>query len=95
MADEHAGVIDGQVGQAVLPGVGQVLRQAQVALVHIGVACGGGEAHAVQLVKKLLVDFHAEQAAEQAVRCGALLDQFDQIIHGSLLCGGVGVLGHG
>ena len=95
MADEHAGVVDGQVGQAILPGVGQVLRQTQVSFVHIGVACGGGEAHAVQVVEQLLVDFHTEQAAEQAVRCGALLDQLDQLVHGSLLCGGVGVLGHG
>ena len=60
VADEHPGVVHGQVGQAVLPGVGQVLRQAQVALVHVGIARGGGEAHAVQLVKQLLVDFHAE-----------------------------------
>ena len=95
MADEHPGVVHGQVGQAVLPGVGQVLRQAQVALVHVGVARGGGEAHAMQLVEQLLVDFHTEQAAEQAVRCGALFDQLDQLVHGSLLCGGVGVLSHG
>ena len=93
VADEHARVIHGQVGQAVLPGVGQVLRQAQVTLVNIGVARGGGEAHTVQLVKQFLVDFRAEQAAEQAVRCGTLLNQLDKLVHGCLF-GGVGVLGH-
>ena len=81
VADEGAHVVDGQVGDGVFPGVGQVARDAQVALVHVGIAGGGGEAHAAQLLEHLFVDFNAEQARQQTVRGGALLVDLDELVH--------------
>ena len=99
VSDEHAHVVDGEVGDAVVPGVAQVRGQQAVALVHVLVARLGGEAHAAQLVEKGLVHLHAVQARQQAVRGGALLVQFDELLHGRFVdegfgCG-CGCFGHG
>ena len=90
MADEHAHVVDGEVGDAVVPGVAQVRGQQAVAFVHIFVARFGGEAHAVQLVEQGLVNLNAVQARQQAVRGGALLVQLDELLHGSFVGEGFG-----
>ena len=62
VSNEHAHVVDGEVGDAVVPGVAQVRGQQTVAFVHIFVTRVGGEAHAVQLVEQGLVNLHAVQA---------------------------------
>ena len=104
VADEGPHVIDGQVGNGVGVGPGQVGGDGAVAGVHGGVARGGREAHGLQLGQELLVHFHAVEAGEQAVHRGALggeLGQGGQV--GGLLgrggcCGGSGYgvgFGHG
>ncbi len=49
VADEGTHVIDGQIGDGVGVGAGQVGGDGAVAGIHGGIARGGGEAHGLQL----------------------------------------------
>lgn len=104
MADEGAHVIDGQIGDGVGIGAGQVGGDGAVAGIHGGVPRRGGEAHGLQLGQKLLVYLHAVQASEQAVDGRALgrelgeRGQVGRLFGGGGCCGGSGYgvgFGHG